>query len=61
MESKRKVEKAEIKVMDRIKNPSIKLKRHLEYQEYEDIKSLRKYCVEQDNVALELELDYKLS
>ncbi|GIN93593.1 hypothetical protein J22TS1_46440 [Siminovitchia terrae] len=47
--------------MDRIKNPSIKLKRHLEYQEYEYIKSLRKYCVEQDNVALELELDYKLS
>ncbi|MCJ8008146.1 GNAT family N-acetyltransferase [Lederbergia wuyishanensis] len=47
--------------MERIKNPSIKLKRHLDYQEYVDIKSLMKYCVEKDNVALKLELDYKLS
>lgn len=46
--------------MDPIKNPRIKLASQLDYREYEDIKSLREYCVKNDNTTLKLELDYKL-
>jgi ribosomal protein S18 acetylase RimI-like enzyme len=46
--------------MDQIKNPRIKLASQLNYREYEDIKSLREYCVKNDNITLKLELDYKL-
>jgi ribosomal protein S18 acetylase RimI-like enzyme len=45
--------------MDQIKNPRIKLASQLNYREYEDIKSLREYCVKNDNITLKLELDYK--
>lgn len=47
--------------MEQLQNTSIKLKEQLNQQDYEDIKNLEKYCVENDQVSLKLELDYKLS
>ncbi|WP_221567464.1 GNAT family N-acetyltransferase [Alkalihalobacillus sp. TS-13] len=47
--------------MEQMKSPSIKLKGHLEKQDYEEINGLQKYCVMEDNVTLKLELDYKWS
>ncbi|TXC91816.1 GNAT family N-acetyltransferase [Metabacillus litoralis] len=43
----------------KIQQPSIKLKSHLTQEDYEDIKDLMKYCLEED-ITLKLELDYKM-
>lgn len=47
--------------MSEIKNPNIKLKEKLDANDYEDIKNLKKLCLETDQTTLKLELDYKLS
>ncbi|MCF6137715.1 GNAT family N-acetyltransferase [Pseudalkalibacillus berkeleyi] len=47
--------------MKTIINPSIKLKSSLDREDYEDILTLREYCLEKEHVTLKLELDYKLN
>lgn len=43
-----------------ISNSSIVLKERLNLKDYEDISNLQKLCLERENTALKLELDYKL-
>ncbi|MEG0772713.1 GNAT family N-acetyltransferase [Clostridium sp.] len=47
--------------MEKIKNPSIKLKEKLGTNEYTEINNLQKICLEEDKTTLKLEIDYKLS
>jgi len=44
-----------------IKNPIIKLKGKLDENDARDIKSLEKFCMESEEIALKLEIDYKIS
>jgi ribosomal protein S18 acetylase RimI-like enzyme len=46
--------------MEEMNNLYIKLKERLNENDYEDINTLQKLCIEQDKVALKLEIDYKL-
>lgn len=43
-----------------INNPWIKLKEHIDGEDYELIAQLENLCIEKDKTALKLELDYKL-
>ncbi|MEN8906460.1 MAG: GNAT family N-acetyltransferase, partial [Clostridiales bacterium] len=43
------------------KNPFIKLKESIDRNDYEEIKNLQKICLEEDNIKLKLELDYKIA
>jgi ribosomal protein S18 acetylase RimI-like enzyme len=47
--------------MEKIKNPSIKLKEKLGTNEYTEINNLQEICFEEDKTTLKLEIDYKLS
>jgi len=47
--------------MKEIKNPSIKIKEYLDEFDAKNVKELEKLCLEMDNSALKLEIDYKLS
>jgi ribosomal protein S18 acetylase RimI-like enzyme len=47
--------------MKEIKNPSIKLKQKLNKDDYIDINTLKKQCIEWDQTTLKLELEYKLN
>lgn len=46
--------------MAKVNTPSIKLKEHLDLDDYELVSDLQKQCVQKDGIALKLELDYKL-
>lgn len=47
--------------MVEIINSYLKLKQVLDKKDYEDIKKLEKFCLENDKTTLKLELDYKLT
>lgn len=47
--------------MDLIQKPWIKLKEHIEKDDYELINNLQEQCILEDKTALKLELDYKLA
>lgn len=47
--------------MKNIESPWIKLKENINKEDYELISKLQKECVDNDKVALKLELDYKLA
>ncbi|WP_349409978.1 GNAT family N-acetyltransferase [Pseudalkalibacillus sp. SCS-8] len=47
--------------MEKILNPSVKLKYSLDQDDYKNILALKECCLEKENVTLKLELDYKLS
>lgn len=49
-----------IKIVE-IKNIKIVLKEKINHQDYEDINHLQNLCLEDDDITLKLEIDYKLS
>lgn len=50
-----------MKIIEEVKNPYIKLKEHLDYNDYVDISKLQTICLDFDKTTLKLEIDYKLS
>ncbi|WFD11833.1 GNAT family N-acetyltransferase [Tepidibacter hydrothermalis] len=46
--------------MKTIQNPCIKLKETINHEDYELINKLQEECIKEDQIALKLELDYKL-